>query len=169
MTMPHLPVPVCLATPETPPIYPGTVPGNPYADMQPAPQVAAPPGQGLGVASICLGIIGLILCASGTVRRECIPHLVRKIPLSKLSLPSVSLPSPGRSHPGRDHERHRSHPRLNGRKRVQDPRHERMYKVGVWMNAAPMIVFLVAEITAILWLMGGLIYPGRLCPIALDK
>ena len=33
-------------------VYPGNVAGNPYTDMQPAPQVAAPRGEGLGVASI---------------------------------------------------------------------------------------------------------------------
>ena len=134
------------------------MPGNPYADMQPAPQVAAPPGQGLGVASICLGIIGLILCASGLFSgvypafsaKDSVEQALAPFSFIAISGTIFILGS-------------------NGRKRVQDPRHERMYKVGVWMNAAPMIVFLVAEITAILWLMGGLIYPGRLWPIALDK
>ena len=44
---------------------------------------------------------------------------------------------------------------LIGRKRAQDPHHVKACMVGIWMNATPMIVFLVAEIMAILWLMGA--------------
>ena len=137
-------------------VYPGTVPGNPYTDMQPAPQVAAPPGQGLGVASICLGIIGIILCALGlfagvvsvlssmddsvewalaplsfvvVVAMFCIPGSIMNIIGLILG--------------------------KNGRNRAQDPRHAKACKVGIWLNATPMIVFLVAEILAILWLIGG--------------
>ena len=65
MTMPHSPVAGMPSTPGNAPVYPGTVPGTDYADMQPAPQVAAPPRRGLAVASICLGVIGIILCAIG--------------------------------------------------------------------------------------------------------
>ena len=104
MTMPHSPGSGLPGNPGNAPVDPGTVLGNPYADMQPAPQVAAPPGQGLDAASICLGIIGLILGSTG-------------------------------------------------RKRVQDPRHERMQKVGIWMNAAPMIMFLAAVMLTILFAM----------------
>ena len=145
------------------------MPGNPYADMQPAPQVAAPPGQGLGVASICLGIIGLILCASGLFSGV-YPAFSAKDSVEQALAPFSFIAISGTIYiPGAIMNVIGLILGSNGRKRVQDPRHERMYKVGVWMNAAPMLVFLVAEITAILWLMGGLIYPGRLCPIALDK
>ena len=51
--------------PGTVPAYPGIVPGNPYADMQPAPEFAAPPSRGLGVASICLGVVGIVICVGG--------------------------------------------------------------------------------------------------------
>ena len=44
---------------------------------------------------------------------------------------------------------------LIGRKRVQDPRHVKACMVGIWLNAAPMIAFLVASIMDILWLMAG--------------
>ncbi len=40
-----------------------------------------------------------------------------------------------------------------GRKRAQDPRHAKACMVGIWLNAAPMLVFLVAEILAVLWMM----------------
>ena len=41
-----------------------------------------------------------------------------------------------------------------GRKRAQDPRHAKACMVGIWLNAAPMILFLVTEILAVLWMMG---------------
>ena len=65
MTMPHSLGSGMPGNPGNVPVYPGNVAGNPYTDMQPAPQVAAPRGEGLSVASICLGIIGLALCISG--------------------------------------------------------------------------------------------------------
>ena len=40
------------------------------------------------------------------------------------------------------------------RKRVQDPRRVKACMVGIWLNAAPMILFLVAEILGVLWMMG---------------
>ena len=40
------------------------------------------------------------------------------------------------------------------RKRAQDPRHAKVCMVGIWLNAAPMILFLVAEILGVLWMMG---------------
>ena len=138
------------------PVYPGTVPGTDYADMQPAPQVAAPPGRGLGVASTCLGVIGSILCAIGlfagvaSVLASTGDSLEWALAPIGFFLTVAMFYILGGI--------------MNiiglvlgkaGRKRVQDPRHERMYKVGVWMNAAPMIVFLVAEIFAVLWLIGA--------------
>ena len=151
------------------PVYPGTVPGNPYTDMQPAPQVAAPPGQGLGVASICLGIIGLILCATGLFSGV-YPAFSAEDSLERALAPLGFVLVFGMIYiPGAIMNVIGLILGSTGRKRAQDPRHERMYKVGIWMNAGPMIMFLVAEIMGILWLMGGLIYPGRLCPIALDK
>ena len=65
MTMPHSLGSGMPGNPGNVPVYPGNVAGNPYTDMQPAPQVAAPPSHGLVVASICLGVIGIILCAGG--------------------------------------------------------------------------------------------------------
>ncbi|WP_315580042.1 hypothetical protein [uncultured Actinomyces sp.] len=121
------------------------------------------------MASICLGIIGLILCASGLFSGV-YPAFSAKDSVEQALAPFSFIAISGTIYiPGAIMNVIGLILGSNGRKRVQDPRHERMYKVGVWMNAAPMIVFLVAEITAILWLMGGLIYPGRLCPIALDK
>ena len=54
MTMPHSPGSGMPGTPGNAPAYPGNapvypraIPGNPYGDMQSAPQVAAPPSHGL--------------------------------------------------------------------------------------------------------------------------
>lgn len=43
MTMPHSLGSGMPGNPGNVPVYPGNVAGNPYTDMQPAPQVAAPP------------------------------------------------------------------------------------------------------------------------------
>ncbi|MFQ9340270.1 MAG: hypothetical protein ACLR2J_05670 [Actinomyces sp.] len=136
------------------PVYPGNVAGNPYTDMQPAPQVAAPRGEGLSVASICLGIIGLALCISGlyigahasfsaedSVERALAPlgfvilYGIIYIPGAIMNVIGLVL---GKT----------------GRKRAQDPRQAKACMVGIWLNAAPMLVFLVAEILAVLWMMG---------------
>lgn len=153
MTMPHSPGSGLPGNPGNAPVYPGTVLGNPYADMQPAPQVAAPPGQGLDAASICLGIIGLILCATGlfigayvsfgaedSVERALAP-LGFVIIFGMIYIPGAITNVIGLILGS------------TGRKRVQDPRHERMYKVGIWMNAAPMIMFLAAVMLTILFAM----------------
>ena len=94
MTMPYSPGSGMPGSPGNAPAYPGNVAGNPYTDMQPAPQVAAPRGEGLSVASICLGIIGLALCISGLYIGAHASFSV-KIPLSELSHRSVSLSSTG--------------------------------------------------------------------------
>ena len=136
-------------------VYPGTVPGNPYTDMQPAPQVAAPPGQGLGVASICLGIIGIILCALGLFAGvvSVLSSMDDSVewalaPLSFVVVAMFCIPGSIMNIIGLILGK-------NGRNRAQDPRHAKACKVGIWLNATPMIVFLVAEILAILWLIGG--------------
>ena len=74
MTMPHSLGSGMPGTPGNAPaypgnttVYPGAMPGNPYGDMQSAPQVAAPPSHGLVVASICLGVIGIVLWVGGMV------------------------------------------------------------------------------------------------------
>lgn len=153
MTMPHSPGSGLPGNPGNAPVYPGTVLGNPYADMQPAPQVAAPPGQGFDAASICLGIIGLILCATGlfigayvsfgaedSVERALAP-LGFVIIFGMIYIPGAITNVIGLILGS------------TGRKRVQDPRHERMQKVGIWMNAAPMIMFLAAVMLTILFAM----------------
>lgn len=153
MTMPHSPGSGLPGNTGNAPVYPGTVLGNPYADMQSAPQVAAPPGQGLDAASICLGIIGLILCATGlfigayvsfgaedSVERALAP-LGFVIIFGMIYIPGAITNVIGLILGS------------TGRKRVQDPRHERMYKVGIWMNAAPMIMFLAAVMLTILFAM----------------
>ena len=156
MTMPHSPGSGMPGNPGNVPVYPGNVAGNPYTDMQPAPQVAAPRGEGLGVASICLGIIGLALCMSGlyigahasfsaedSVERALAPlgfvilYGIIYIPGAIMNVIGLILG-------------------LIGRKRgVQDPRRMKACMVGIWLNAAPMIAFLVASIMDILWLMAG--------------
>lgn len=162
MTMPHSPGSGMPGNPGNVPVYPGNVAvypgnvaGNPYTDMQPAPQVAAPRGEGLGVASICLGIIGLALCISGlyigahasfsaedSVERALAP-LGFVILYGIIYLPGAIMNVIGLILG------------LIGRKRVQDPRHVKACMVGLWLNAAPMIAFLVASIMDILWLMAG--------------
>ena len=163
MTMPHSPGSGMPSTPGNAPaypgnapVYPGTEPGTHYADMQPAPQVAAPPGRGLGVASICLGIIGLILCAIGlfagvvsvlasaddSVEWALAPigfFLIVAMFYILGGIMNIIGLVLGKA----------------GRKRAQDPRHAKACTVGIWLNAVPMIVFLVAEIVAVLWLIGA--------------
>ena len=154
-TMPHSPVSGMPSTPGNAPVYPGTVLGNPYIDMQPEPQVAAPPGQGLGVASICLGIIGLILCgtevisgayfafsAEDSVERALAP-LGFLIISGIIYIPGVIMNGIGLILGS------------TGCKRAQDPRHVKVCMVGIGLNATPMIVFLVAGILAIRWLTGA--------------
>ncbi len=165
MTMPHSPGSGLPGNPGNAPVYPGTVLGNPYADMQPAPQVAAPPGQGFDAASICLGIIGLILCATGlfigayvsfgaedSVERALAP-LGFVIIFGMIYIPGAITNVIGLILGS------------TGRKRVQDPRHERMQKVGIWMNAAPMIMFLAAVMLTIHLCDGVLSHPERPCSI----
>lgn len=154
MTMPHSLGSGMPGNPGNVPVYPGNVAGNPYTDMQPAPQVAAPRGEGLSVASICLGIIGLALCMSGlyigahasfsaedSVERALAPlgfvilYGIIYIPGAIMNIIGLVL---GKT----------------GRKRAQDPRQAKACMVGIWLNAAPMLVFLVAEILAVLWMMG---------------
>ena len=138
------------------PVYSGTVPGTDYADMQPAPQVAAPPGRGLGVASTCLGVIGSILCAIGLFAGvaavlastgDSLEWALAPIGFfltvamfyilgGIMNIIGLVL---GKA----------------GRKRAQDPRYAKACTVGIWLNAVPMIVFLVAEIFAVLWLIGA--------------
>lgn len=155
MTMPHSPGSGMPGNPGNVPVYPGNVAGNPYTDMQPAPQVAAPRGEGLSVASICLGIIGLALCISGlyigahasfsaedSVERALAPlgfvilYGIIYIPGAIMNVIGLVLGS-------------------IGCKRAQDPRRVKACMVGIWLNAAPMIVCLVAGILTILWLMGA--------------
>lgn len=156
MTMPHSPVSGMPSTPGNAPAYPGTVPGADYADMQPAPPVAAPPRHGLAVASTCLGVIGIILCAIGlfagvvsvlasaddSVEWALAPIgfflIVAMFYILGGIMNIVGLVL-GKA----------------GRKRAQDPRHAKACTVGIWLNAVPMIVFLVAEILAVLWLIGA--------------
>ena len=82
MTMPHSPGSGLPGNPGNAPVYPGTVLGNPYADMQPEPQPYA------------WGLLG-----SSSVLPDCsserMSRLARRIPLSELSLRSVSLSSSG--------------------------------------------------------------------------
>ena len=162
MTMPHslgsgMPgnpgnVPVY---PGNAPVYPGAIPGNPYGDMQSAPQVAAPPSHGLVVASICLGVIGIVFCVGGLffgayTSFDAHDSFERAMaPLSFILVVAMFYILGGI---------------MNiiglvlgkaGRKRAQDLRHAKACTVGIWLNAVPMIVFLVAEIFAVLWLIGA--------------
>ena len=160
MTMPHSPGSGMPGTPGNAPAYPGnapvysgTVPGTHYADMQPAPQVAAPPSRGLVVASKCLGVIGIILCAGGLffgayTSFDTHDSFERAIaPLNFILVVAMVYILGGIMNIiglvlGK-----------TGRKRAQDPRHAKACMVGIWLNAAPMLVFLVAEILAVLWMM----------------
>ena len=161
MTMPHSPGSGMPGTPGNAPaypgnapVYPGAIPGNPYGDMQSAPQVAAPPSHGLVVASICLGVIGIILCAGGlffgaytsfdahdSFERAMAPLnfilVVAMVYILGGIMNIIGLVL-GKA----------------ARKRAQDPRHAKACMVGIWLNAAPMILFLVAEILGVLWMMG---------------
>ena len=132
--------------PGTVPAYPGTVPGNPYADMQPAPEFAAPP-------SICLGVVGIVLCVGGlffgvyisfdaddSFERAMAPlafifgTVIIYIPGAIMNIVGLILGA-------------------TGRKWVQDPRGWKVYKVGIWMNVIPMILFLAAVVLTILFAM----------------
>lgn len=154
MTMPHSLGSGMPGNPGNVPVYPGNVAGNPYTDMQPAPQVAAPPSHGLAVASICLGVIGIILCAGGlffgaytsfdahdSFERAMAPLnfilVVAMVYILGGIMNIIGLVL-GKA----------------ARKRAQDPRHAKVCMVGIWLNAAPMILFLVAEILGVLWMMG---------------
>ena len=143
------------AYPGNAPVYPGAIPGNPYGDMQSAPQVAAPPSHGLVVASICLGVIGIILCAIGLFAG--VVSVLASVddsvewtlaPISFILVVAMVYILGGIMN-------------IIGlvlgkaaRKRAQDPRHAKVCMVGIWLNAAPMILFLVAEILGVLWMMG---------------
>lgn len=139
--------------PGTVPAYPGTVPGNPYADMQPAPEFAAPPSKALGITSICLGVVGIVLCVGGlffgvyisfdaddSFERAMAPlafifgTVIIYIPGAIMNIVGLILGA-------------------TGRKRVQDPRGWKVYKVGIWMNVIPMILFLAAVVLTILFVM----------------
>lgn len=161
MTMPHSPGSGMPGTPGNAPAYPGNapvysgaMPGNPYGDMQSAPQVAAPPSHGLVVASKCLGVIGIILCAIGlfagvsSVLASTGDSLEWALaPIGFFLIVGMFYILGGIMNIiglvlGK-----------TGRKRAQDPRHAKACMVGIWLNAAPMLVFLVAEILAVLWMM----------------
>ncbi len=111
MTMPHLPVPVCLATPETHRSTPVSCRAIPTPTCSRRRRLRLRPAKASAWPPYAWGLLDsssvLADCS-----RECIPHLVRKIPLSRLSLPSFHCHLRDDLHPGRDHERHRSHPRL---------------------------------------------------------
>lgn len=155
MTMPHSLGSGMPGNPGNVPVYPGNVAGNPYTDVQPAPQVAAPRGEGLSVASICLGVIGIILCAIGlfagvvSVLASADDSVEWTLaPISFILVVAMFYILGGIMNIiglvlGK-----------TGRKRAQDPRQAKACMVGIWLNAAPMLVFLVAEILAVLWMMG---------------
>lgn len=160
MTMPHSPGSGMPGTPGNAPaypgnapVYPGAIPGNPYGDMQPVLQVAAPPSHGLVVASICLGVIGIVFCVGGLffgayTSFDSHDSFERAIaPLNFILVVAMVYILGGIMNIiglvlGK-----------TGRKRAQDPRHAKACMVGIWLNAAPMLVFLVAEILAVLWMM----------------
>lgn len=155
MTMPHSLGSGMPGSPGNAPAYPGNVAGNPYTDMQPAPQVAAPRGEGLSVASKCLGVVGIILCAIGlfagvvSVLASADDSVEWTLaPISFILVVAMFYILGGIMNIiglvlGK-----------TGRKRAQDPRQAKACMVGIWLNAAPMLVFLVAEILAVLWMMG---------------
>lgn len=143
------------AYPGTVPAYPGIVPGNPYADMQPAPEFAAPPSKALGVTSMCLGVIGLLICVGGlffgayisfdahdSYERAMAPlafifgAIMIYIPGAIMNIVGLILG-------------------VTGRKRVQDSRRDTVSKVGIWMNAIPMILFLAAVTLTFLFAMAS--------------
>ena len=155
MTMPHSLGSGMPGNPGNVPVYPGNVAGNPYTDMQPAPQVAAPPSHGLAVASKCLGVVGIILCAIGlfagvvSVLASADDSVEWTLaPISFILVVAMFYILGGIMNIiglvlGK-----------TGRKRAQDPRRVKACMVGIWLNAAPMLVFLVAEILAVLWMIG---------------
>lgn len=135
------------------PAYPGIVPGNPCADMQPAPEFAAAPSKALGVTSMCLGVIGLLICVGGlffaayisfdahdSYERAMAPlafifgAVMTYIPGAIINIVGLILG-------------------VTGRKRVQDSCRDTVSKVGIWMNAIPMILFLAAVVLTFLFAM----------------
>ncbi len=140
--------------PGTVPAYPGIVPGNPYADMQPAPEFATAPSKALGITSICLGVVGHLICVGGLffgayISFDAHDSYERAMaPLAFILVVAMFYILGGIMN-------------IIGlvlgkaaRKRAQDPRHAKACMVGIWLNAAPMILFLVAEILAVLWMIG---------------
>ena len=107
------------------------------------------------MASICLGVIGIILCAIGlfagvvSVLASADDSVEWTLaPLSFILVVAMFYILGGIMNIiglvlGK-----------TGRKRAQDPRQAKACMVGIWLNAAPMLVFLVAEILAVLWMMG---------------
>ena len=141
------------AYPGTVPAYPGIVPGNPYADMQPAPEFAAPLSKALGVTSICLGVVGIVLCGGGLFFGAYISFdahdsyewamaplafifgaIMIYIPGAIMNIVGLILG-------------------VTGRKRVQDSRRDTVSKVGIWMNVIPMFLFLAAVTLTFLFAM----------------
>lgn len=139
----------------TVPAYPGIVPGNPYADMQPAPEFAAAPSKALGVTSMCLGVIGLLICVGGlffaayisfdahdSYERAMAPlafifgAVMTYIPGAIINIVGLILG-------------------VTGRKRVQDSRRDTVSKVGIWMNVIPMFLFLAAVTLTFLFAMAS--------------
>lgn len=136
------------------PAYPGPVPGNPYADMQPAPEFAAPTSKALGVTAICLGIVGLILCATGLFIGAYVSFRGGGDSYERALAPLGFLLISGMIYiPGAIMNGIGLILGATGRKRVQDPRNGKVYKIGIWMNAIPMIMFLVAVVLTILFAM----------------
>ena len=139
----------------TVPAYPGIVPGNPYADMQPAPEIAAPPSKALGITSICLGVVGIVICVGGlffaayisfdahdSYERAMAPlafifgAVMTYIPGAIINIVGLILG-------------------VTGRKRVQDSRRDTVSKVGIWMNVIPMFLFLAAVTLTFLFAMAS--------------
>lgn len=141
------------AYPGTVPAYPGTVPGNPYADMQPAPEFAAPPSKALGITSICLGVVGIVLCGGGLffgayISLDAHDSFERAMAPLAFIFGAVMIYIPGAI--------------INivglilgvtGRRRVRDSRRDTVSKVGIWMNVIPMFLFLAAVTLTFLFAM----------------
>ena len=156
MIMPHSPVSGMPSTPGNAPAYPGnvpvysgnapvysgTVPGTDYADMQPAPQVAAPPGRGLCAIGLFAGVASVLASTGDSLEWALAPigfFLIVGMFYILGGIMNIIGLVLGKA----------------GRKRAQDPRYAKACTVGIWLNAVPMIVFLVAEIFAVLWLIGA--------------
>ena len=128
MTMPHSLGSGMPGNPGNVPVYPGNVAGNPYTDMQPAPQVAA-------------GVVSVLASADDSVEWTLAPiSFILVVAMFYIlgGIMNIIGLVLGKT----------------GRKRAQDPRQAKACMVGIWLNAAPMLVFLVAEILAVLWMMG---------------